>query len=707
MNKARLCFIFLSAILIGATVHAQEVLTGIVLNKPIAREAAKGVKTYVREGALPLPFVDDFSNYLGYPNPHLWADRKVFVNNTFALRPPTLGVATLDALDENGRIYSHADAEGFRADTLTSNPIRLDYNFALNRNMRLSDSLYLSFYYQPGGGSYSGLEWERRGNQPEGYDSLILEFGYATGGTYFAGYDYCEYVLQEGESYLVGDTLQNPYIQGLIYVFEESMYEGMSVMLPCDSIILDEYYWEEVWSTPGTSLDAWLSEDEKCFFKQVLIPIRDDSWLIDKFQFRFRNLASLESNGIAGWAGNVDQWHIDYVRLDVNRSADDIYQDDIAFSEPTTTILRDYYAMPWNQFRTSDLRSDFSNALINLSNTVKTSDYTYRIVNQNGVEIANYNTNSENIKPYTQNGLHDEPEHTSPAIQIHGMQYDGADSARFVVTHVFKEAGAGDMRKCNDTCVFMQKFGDYYAYDDGTAEAGYSLMSNLTNPQTYFAMRFSLAQPDTLRAVQMWFNAVLNDDNFENFTLLVWNDNNGEPGDILYEEALLLPRHEELYSDFVTYYLKDTLPVEGVFYVGFFQNHNVQLNLGFDQNSDGRAHFLYKTTTNWQEPFLFGTPMVRAVLGSPWQEPLALTEHPSLPECKIYPNPAHEYFTILSDDNMIKKCNLFDATGRLVKQCEPNGFSTNIHVSDLKKGIYFVQIIYQEGKVTTQKIIIQ
>ena len=67
MNKARLCFIFLSAILIGATVHAQEVLTGIVLNKPIAREAAKEVKTYVREGALPLPFVDDFSNYLGYP----------------------------------------------------------------------------------------------------------------------------------------------------------------------------------------------------------------------------------------------------------------------------------------------------------------------------------------------------------------------------------------------------------------------------------------------------------------------------------------------------------------------------------------------------------------------------------------------------------------------------------------------------------------
>lgn len=707
MNKARLCFILLSAMLLCTTVQSQEVLTGIVLNKPIAHEAAKGGKTHFRESALHLPFIDDFSNYLGYPDPHLWADRQVFVNNTFALRPPTLGVATLDALDENGRVYSHADAEGFRADALTSNTVRLDYNFTLNRAMRLSDSLYFSFYYQPGGGSFSGFEWERRGNQPEVYDSLVLEFGYATGETYFAGYDYCEYVLHEGESYLVGDTMQNPYIQELIYVFEESMYEGMSVMLPCDSIILDEYYWEEVWSTPGVSLDTWLLEDEKCFFKQVMIPIRDERWLIDNFQFRFRNLASLEVNGITGWAGNVDQWHIDYVKLDVNRSEDDIYQDDIAFSEPTTTILKDYYAMPWNQFRSSDLRADFNNVLINLSSTIKTCDYTYRIVNQNGAEVANYNTSSENIDPYTLNGWYDAPEHVTPPIQIQGLQYDGSDSAHLVITHVFKEAGAGDMRKSNDTCVFIQKFGDYYAYDDGTAEAGYSLISNLTNPQTYFAMRFSLAEPDTLRAVQMWFNSVLDDANFEEFTLMVWNDHNGEPGDVLYEESLLLPRHEELYSDFVTYYLKDTLPVNGVFYVGFFQNHNVQLNLGFDQNNDGRAHFLYKIAANWQEPFLYGTPMVRAVLGSPWQDPMAIAEQPSIPACKIYPNPAHDYFTVLSDYNIIQKCNLFDAMGRLVKQCVPNALSAYISISDLKKGIYFVQIVYQEGKMTTQKIIIQ
>lgn len=706
MKKMRKLFLFLSIFVVTFAVNAQEVLSGVVTNKPIVREASKGPRPMFRGAALQLPFVDDFSNYVGYPDARLWADNHAFVNNTFALRPPTLGVATLDALDANGHVYEHADAEGFKADALTSNPIRMDYNFTLNRAMRLSDSLYLSFYYQPGGGSYAGVEWERRGNQPEQYDSLILEFGYATGNIYFAGYDYCEYVLQEGESYLVGDTLQNPYISGLIYIFEESMYEGMSVMLPCDSIMADEYYWENVWSTPGVSLDSWLAEDDKCYFKQVLIPITDSKWLINKFQFRFRNLASLESNNVVGWAGNVDQWHIDYVKLDVNRSADDIYQDDIAFSEPTTTILKDYYAMPWAQFRSSDLRSNFSNVLINLSNNVKTSDYTYNIVSNQGTQIANYTTSSENIRPYSQYGWYDEPVHVTPAINVPTLQYDGADSAYFTITHVFKEAGAGDLRKCNDTCRFVQKFTNYYAYDDGSAEAGYSLMSALTNPQTYFAMRFTLAQPDTLRAVQMWFNSVQEDANFDYFTLLVWDDDNGYPGNILYEETQLLPSHEEVYSDFVTYYLKDTLPISGTFYVGFFQNHNVQLNLGFDQNTDGRAHFMYKTAADWQEPFLLGTPMVRAMLGSPWQDPVSLPEVATSP-INIYPNPAHDYLNIVSPDIVLAKCNIFDSMGRLVKQVQTNGYDETISISDLHTGIYFMQIIDIKGNTTTKKIIVQ
>ena len=94
-----LCVLFLLTTFF-AQMQAQEVLTGLRVNKAIAREAAKhtfGQPTRA-EQELHLPFVDDFSDYIGYPNPALWQDRYAFVNRTFAIQPPTMGVATLDSV---------------------------------------------------------------------------------------------------------------------------------------------------------------------------------------------------------------------------------------------------------------------------------------------------------------------------------------------------------------------------------------------------------------------------------------------------------------------------------------------------------------------------------------------------------------------------------------------------------------------------------
>ena len=90
-----------------------------------------------------LPFIDDFSNDNFYPDSMLWKENLVFVNRTYALNPITLGVATFDGLDQNGRPYninlSTSDSQD--ADTLTSHHI----------NMSLVDSAYFMFFYQPEG----------------------------------------------------------------------------------------------------------------------------------------------------------------------------------------------------------------------------------------------------------------------------------------------------------------------------------------------------------------------------------------------------------------------------------------------------------------------------------------------------------------------------------------------------------------------------
>ena len=699
-----LCVLF-SLTTFFAQIQAQEVLTGLRVNKAIARESVKSDKPAPVRAELHLPFVDDFSNYTGYPDPILWLDRYAFVNRTFAIQPPTMGVATLDALDENGNVYAHADGASFQADYLTSQPIRLDYNFTLNREMRVSDSLYLSFYYQPAGGSLSGLEWERLGNRPEGRDSLTLEFGYATGDTVFIGYEYCDYYLGENETFVIGDTLFNPFLPGDYYIFDHAAFPGDLISLPCNMLYGPEMYWEHIWSTPGELLDTWIADNPLEYFKQVMIPITDTKWFRNNFQFRFRNLASLEDNAIVGWASNVDQWNIDYVRLDVNRSENDLYPNDLSFVMPTTSILKKYQSMPWSQYRDSDLANSFDNKMSNLSQNVKNSYYTYNIRKVGGAQVASYTPNNENAYPYYNNGLHHTPQHQheNPPFEFSSLPTDNADSATFIITHIFQEVGTGDDRRRNDTCTFEQKFKNYYAYDDGTAEAGYSILSTMTIPEAYFAMRFTLAQPDTLRAVRMWFNSVLDDANFEEFTLMVWSDNGNRPGNVLYEQQHQLPSHANNFTDFVTYRLDEPVAIEGTFYVGFYQNHSVQLNLGFDQNTDSRENFLYMTSNVWCEPFLKGTPMVRPVVGAPIPVPesIASTENSGI---QVYPNPATTTLTVVFPAQCtMDSYRIFDAFGRMVDSRRTN--ENILNISNLTPGLYILQLMDNTGKSFIQKFV--
>ena len=128
--------------------------------------------------------------------------------------------------------------------------------------------------------------------------------------------------------------------------------------------------------------------------------------------------------------------------------------------------------------------------------------------------------------------------------------------------------GAGDDCIANDTCVFLQKFYNYYAYDDGTAEGGYSLISQLTYPENYLAVRFTLAQADTLRGVRMWFNSVLDDANIQPITLMVWDDFLDEPDEILLSMDNQYPAHADNPSEFVYYEFEEPPVVSGTFYVG-------------------------------------------------------------------------------------------------------------------------------------------
>lgn len=688
---------------------AQEMLTGVPQNTVIMKAAKKGIPARSAT-AVKLPFVDDFSNYFGYPDARLWQDRQGYVNTGFAVYPPTIGTITLDILDEHGQVYSHASRNTFEADTLTSNPIRLDSNFLQHRPMLAADSLYLSFYYQPSGASktYPAGGWEIVGDAPEHSDKLVLEFGYATGNMVFAGFEYGEYIIEDGQYYSMGDTIENPFMPGTYYIFESGAYAGETILMPVDSLFEEEYIWNEVWSSYGCNVSDWVTENPLQYFKQVMIPIVDNQYFRDNFQFRFRNYGSLDmdawtSGNIVGWSSNCDQWNIDYVRLDLNRTRNDLYPNDVAFVSPSISTLTEYQAMPWNQYRPSDMITKFHNDLSNLSNSVKNTYYTFNIVKNHGQTIYVSPLNNENAEPYSTNGLHSYEHHANPNLEM-AYEYDGADSAVFTITHVFSMVGGNDDRKSNDTARFEQKFYNYYAYDDGTAEAGYCLLSTMANPQASFAVRFTLAEPDTLQAVRMWFNRTLNDENVAPFTLMVWDDDNGLPGNVLYEMPAQLPGFADEYLDFVPYYLEEPLAVSGTFYVGFYQNHDTQLNIGFDQNNDASGKFFYRTSANWYPSFYKGAPMIRPVVGKSFDHS-AVPQHTHR-DVKMYPNPTTGTIHIQIDDNeQDMSYTIWNVYGKCLESGKLQ--SSELSLEKYPNGIYFVQLSNKNETIVTEKIVKQ
>jgi hypothetical protein len=639
--------------------QAQEFLTGLKSNTQIIKEAQKqrelllNGKSQSENTPLLLPFFEDFSNYIGYPNEKLFIDKQAFVNNTFAVRPPTIGVVTLDALNEFGEIYPHLTSVSRGADTLTSRFIRLDSLFVDGafREITPEDSLYFSFYFQPGGGGIVGAgPWETIGNQPEPGDSLVLEFA----------------------------------------------YRDMSE----DTVIIR---WAHIWSTPGFSIDKWTSENPHQYFKQVMIPITKEDYLWENFQFRFRNYASLEpQQGILGWEGNVDQWHIDYIRLDVNRNQNDVFTNDLAFANPTTSFLKNYHSMPWKQFQPSDMKSNFTNQLTNLFGGTLSSEYKYTITHRGSV-VHKYNVdypNAYNAPPYFSNGFITEPSQASPPISYSPPYL--TDTATFKITHVFQNSSGVEHDFClaNDTCVFEQKFYDYYAYDDGTAEYGYCLNNQFNI--AYLAMKFSLRVSDELSAVRMWFNQTKNSENEEaQFNIVVWKDDKGQPGDTLYTSIVKQP---EPFLDFVEYQFDKKVPVSGDIWIGFQQQGNVQLNIGFDQNTDSRQFFKFNTQGKWETSIFKGTPMLRPVFGE-----IGLSiccAQPSV-SAKLRPNPAKDWVEITNYELRITNAEIFDMMGRNVgvHGNTPKGNTVQTNVSHLPAGIYFVRIYYENNSFETVKLI--
>jgi len=650
-----------------------------------------------------LPFVDDFSDYTGYPDTALWIGRQAYVNQSFSVAPPTIGCVTLDAVNERGFVYNHATTTSFPADTLLSRPIRLDSVFVpYPAQLTPRDSVYFSFYYQPGGGL--GEPWSRLGDAPEPEDSLLLEFGYQTGKVVLLYYLTDIQTIAIGDTLEPGDTLYSFCNPNLFTIANSYYFPGDIIEVPCDSVNGIETIWRTVWSDAGKTLEEFIKIHGDTFH-QVMIPIVDTNYFNRGFQFRFRNYASIKlHNQILSWGSNVCFWNIDYVRLDKGRNCSDTTIDDIAFVNNPGSLLKKYAAMPWNQFKgneTIELRTDFTNYLTNLSNSRKNTKYKYNILDENKTIICFYDGGNENLDPFNSVGYQTYKLHVNPVLISIPFPTPLSDSLTVFVQHIFEEEGRKDKNPKNDTVVYTQKFYNYYAYDDGTPEAGY-IVTNPFNPyKKSLAIEFTLNNSDTLRAIDIYLNHTMNNATFINFTLTVWDDKggtNGMPGVELHTQEVHQEYSLDLYG-FQRFYLDSALPVSGKFFIGYqIAGANKLLNIGFDQNTDAHTHTFWRDNGSWDSSFLVGTPMLRPVLGRAFPK-VEVKEPLTNFDVKLYPNPTKDLLYIVIPEEIDRReitTSIYTVTGQKIYE-QP--YQSEISLSSFAPGFYLLRLTNNESGV--------
>jgi hypothetical protein len=450
-----------------------------------------------------------------------------------------------------------------------------------------------------------------------------------------------------------------------------------------DSLILEFYakdlnQWNHIWSTSAASVPT-------TDWDFVHVPIKNALYLKKGFQFRIRNYGAL--------SGNLDLFHIDYVNLRTLSGYQDTLFKDFAFSYPVNTLLKDYTSVPWDHFKNNPSGKMSDSVKVVVRNNSNLSENF-----QNGSTTVFYNGSNEGA--YTLMGqtlaggnINYGPRSTYSSFHdfTTGYVYDNTKPGNNqVFSHLTQATAQFPNFDINDSTRNNQVFQNYYSYDDGSAELAYGPVG----VQARLAIKYVPYESDSVIGARIHFVPTVTDLSNKLFLLTLWDDNNGKPGNVLYEDNLFFPQHP-IYqygtNNFTYYFFKDTMKVKvsGTFYIGWRQLDLDRLNVGLDMNIDNKDKTFYSVDNGntWNKSSFAGSVMIQPLFSTSLDNELGIIEKPSLSAKKwiVYPNPSTGVYQFNNDAN--EEWNLLDFTGRIMM----NGKESLFDISHLPNGVYFLQ----------------
>jgi hypothetical protein len=439
-------------------------------------------------------------------------------------------------------------------------------------------------------------------------------------------------------------------------------------------------------------------------FKRGFVWISDTAYLHDGFKFRFRNKATT--------AGDFDHWHLDYIYINKGRSmkADTSY-DDISFGYVPTPLLRRYAAMPWQQYIPSERASKTSVFIRNNGDSPFNMTYENRMFDQFGALTHTY-TGGANpaLGVFRYSGWNILPPHAAPAFEYTFAPF--TDSSDFTIKHfLYRSGAASDFFPENDTVLQFQKFRNYYAFDDGSAEAAYFV----SGTGARMALRFTVNVEDTLRAVRIFFDPIGSLSLVESyeFNLILWSPSGAIPGTVLYRDTLLKPKYLGAGFNVGPEYQLSNPKVlaPGDYFIGIQQKAAAGIGIGFDRNLNHMQNLYYDSGSGWTQSQIAGSLMLRPVFGQKIVPPVGISERNGKPLNKqflFYPNPANTMATVMSkQEGQNFSWQIFNGLGELITENFEEANSHQVNTSLFSNGIYFLILKSGRKVIDTQKIIIQ
>ncbi|MFM2156596.1 MAG: hypothetical protein RL516_1345 [Bacteroidota bacterium] len=468
-----------------------------------------------------------------------------------------------------------------------------------------------------------------------------------------------------------------------------------------DSLLLDFYnpttgLWSRQWGVAGGTTGG-----QDTVFNLVNITLNNSVFYQDGFQFRFRSYGAQ--------TGNLDLWHLDYVRLraaynTVTGQLDTLLRD-VAFIKPIGSLINGYTSIPWDHFKTLSTadQQDLINDSLKVNYRVNDDapndvGFNTRIFDCTGAYVSGFGQTNGNIFPNRPNNIN--LAYTSPLDSIFPLTPSITDdSTFFMVKSFFSNSASFTGVRTNDTVYYKQEFYNYYSYDDGSAEVAYDLI-NATNGK--LAMKFDIIKPDTLRAIRYYFTQQGANVSNNLFTIKVWSSLN--PETVLYQESNQKPSYINEVNGYSTYVLDQIVPVSGVIYIGFQQVLPAGLHLGFDRNTTSNTKMFYNIGGSWNNVGVAnGTFMIRPVMGDT-NLFVGVQDIDFNAQIVVYPNPTKGEINIQSSISFNPHTlELYSIEGLLI---ERRVYTSSLDYSGLSSGVYILKVISDNG-VATKKITIQ